>query len=176
MERKKALQNSLAFVVVILVMGCEPGDFGPLIDMPIAPVGKTRSAAFRLYADYTYDIAIGLDPMKVDEATCAPRLSALNPGIPYPPCHELTPPLGAMSWIVTQGSKVIAQGRMDASPIDVVRGRPNSWAKDKTMGWYVSRGWFGHPGKDYVIQIDVQPSPEDLAQYHPRLAILKPFK
>jgi DNA invertase Pin-like site-specific DNA recombinase len=31
-------------------------------------------------------------------------------------------------------------------------------------------------GKDYVIEIDVQPSPVDLAQFHPRLALVKPFK
>jgi hypothetical protein len=172
----KALLNVFTLAAVALLWRCEPGDFGPLLDIPIAPIGKTRSQPFSLYSDYTYDIAIGIDPMKVDAATCASRLVALDPGIPYPPCHELTPPLGAMSWVVTQGGKVIAQGDMDATPIDVVRGRPNSWAKDKAMGWYVYRGWFGHPGKDYVIEIDVQPSPENLAKYHPRLAIVKPFK
>jgi hypothetical protein len=169
-----AISQLLSVAAVVLVTGCEPGDFGPLTDIPIAPTGKTRSPPFQLYSDYAYDIAIGLDPMKVDEATCASSLVALNPGIPYPPCHELTPPVGAMSWVVTQEGKEIAKGRMDAAPIDVVRRLPSSWAKDK--GWSVYSGWFGHPGKDYVIEIDVQPSPGDLAQFHPRLAILKPFK
>ena len=171
-----AIPKLLSVAAVVLVVECEPGEFGPLIDIPIAPIGKTRSPPFQLYSDYTYNIAIGLDPMRVDEAKCAPSLVALNPGIPYPPCHELTPPVGAISWVVTQDGKVVAQGRMDAAPIDVVRGRPSSWAKDKDMGWSVYRGWFGHPGKDYVIEIDVQPSPDNLAQFHPRLAILKPFK
>jgi hypothetical protein len=168
--------KSVCVVAVLLVLGCEPGDFGPLLDIPIAPLGKTRSPPFQLYRDYTYNIVIGLDPMKVDEASCTPSLIAQNPGIPYPPCRELTPPHGAMSWTVTQGNKVVAQGGIDASPIDVVRGRPNSWAKDKAMGWDTYGGWFGHPGKDYVIEIDVQPSPVDLAQFHPRLALVKPFK
>jgi hypothetical protein len=44
------------------------------------------------------------------------------------------------------------------------------------MGWDTYDGWFGHQGKGYVIGIDVQPSPVDLAQYHPRLALVKPFK
>jgi hypothetical protein len=35
-------------------------------------VGKTRSPPFQPYRDYTYNIAIGLDPMKVEEASCAP--------------------------------------------------------------------------------------------------------
>jgi hypothetical protein len=163
--RTHAILKTISITAVVLVVGCEPGDFGPLLDIPISPIGKTRSPPFRLYSDYTYNIAIGLDPMKVDESKCAASLIALNPEIPYPPCHELTPAVGAWSWVVRQDDNVVAQGHMDASPIDVVRGR-----------WSVYGGWFGHPGKDYVIEIDLQPSPEDLAQFHPRLAILKPFK
>jgi hypothetical protein len=176
--RKHGIQtflNVLFLSAVMFVVGCEPGDFGPLLDIPIAPIGKTRSPPFRLYRDYSYNIVIGLDPMKVDPATCAASLSAQNPGIPYPPCHELTPPHGAMSWIVRQGGRVVAQGEIAASGIDVVRGRPNSWAKDKAMGWGMYDGWLGHPGSDYVIEIDVQPSPVNLSQFHPRLAIVKPF-
>jgi hypothetical protein len=35
----------------------------------------------------------------------------------------------------------------------------------------VGTGWLGQPGDDYVIEVDVQPSPVDLAQYYPRLEI-----
>lgn len=172
---RNAILKLVVVAALVLVVGCEPGDFGALLDIQISPVGKTRSPPFQLYRDYTYNVAIGLDPMKVDEASCAPSLLALIPGIPYPPCHELTPPHGSMSWTVTQGGKMVAQGGIEALPIDVVRGRPNSWAKDKAMGW--DAWWMVRSSRKRLCHRDRRAAISGrFAQFHPRLAIVKPFK
>jgi hypothetical protein len=39
--RKHAIPRSLCVAPALLVVGCEPGDFRPLLDIPIAPIGKT---------------------------------------------------------------------------------------------------------------------------------------
>jgi hypothetical protein len=163
---------TLLVATVVLVSGCDPGHlFLPLLAIPIAPVGKTRSPAFRLYSRAVYWIDIGLNPMKVTEAECVSMLRALDPRVPWRPCHELMPPHGAIAWTVTQRGKLVARGVLGAETIDIVRDRSNPWAKENSTGWEHHTGWVGQPGYGYVIEVDVQPSPVDLAQFHPRLEI-----
>jgi hypothetical protein len=165
--------HAVVAVVIASVAACGPDLFHPVLDIPIAPVGKTRSPPFRISTDDTYNIMIGLDSMKVDEATCAAAY-VRQPGVTHPPCNKLTPPYGPIMWTVMQGGKIVARGSMDASPAALTRA-PASWAMDKTMSWDAYSGWSAHPGSDYIIEINVQPSAIDLAQFHPRLAIIKPF-
>jgi hypothetical protein len=70
-----------------------------------------------------------------------------------------------------QRGKLVARGVFAAEPVDIVRYRSNPWAKEGSTGWDAYTGWLGQPGDDYVIEVDVQPSPVDLAQYYPRLEI-----
>ena len=170
--RAHTVLRSLSVATVLLQLGCDPGHlFLPLLAIPIAPIGKTRSPPFRLYSRAAYWIDIGLYPMKVTEAKCASMLRALDPRIPWRPCHELMPPHGDISWTVTQRGKLVARGVLAAQPIDIVRERSNPWAKEGSTGWEAYSGWLCQPGDDYVIELDVQPSPVDLAQFHPRLEI-----
>jgi hypothetical protein len=146
----------------------------PLLDIPISPDGTTRSPPFRLYSDTTYQIFIGLDPMQVDEATCAATYTAQSVPVPSP-CREIRPPFGPIHWVVTQGGKMIAQGSLPGEPADIPRDRANSWAKDKAMTWGSYSGWFGHSGKDYVIEVSLRSGAVDFAPFHPRLAIVEPL-
>jgi hypothetical protein len=123
-----------------------------MLDIPVSADGTTLSPPFRLYRDTNYQIFVGLDPMQVDEATCAAIYSQQSVPLPSP-CREVTPPIGATSWVVSQGGNLIAQGTLPAEPADVPRDRANPWSKDPKMAWSIFRGWYSHPGKDYVIEI-----------------------
>lgn len=153
------------------IAGCAVLD-NPLLDIPLLP-GTTQSPPFRVPANTTYQIVIGLLPMQVDEATC----EALYPkGIaPVRPCTEARPPFGPASWTVTQDGVVVARGVLEAAPMDVPRGRPNSWAKDPTMTWGTYSGWRGIAGKTYVIEIQLQKGAPDLSPFQPRIAIIEPL-
>jgi hypothetical protein len=161
------------FVGSVLMAACQIFR-NPLLDIPISPNETTRSPPFRLYSDTTYQIFIGLDPMQVDEATCLATYTAQSVPVPSP-CREIRPPFGPIHWVVTQGGKMIAQGSLPGEPADIPRDRPNSWAKDKAMTWGSYSGWFGHPGKDYVIEVNLTSGTVDLAPFHPRFAIVEPL-
>lgn len=146
----------------------------PLVDISLTADGTTRSPPFRLYKNTTYQLFIGLDPMAVDEATCAAVHAAQSNPVPTP-CKKLRPPFGPLQWIVTQGSQEIARGSVSGEPADVLRDRNNPWSKDKAMTWGSYSGWFGHPGRGYVIEVHLKSSSVDLAAYHPRFAIVEPL-
>lgn len=165
----------LGTAVGIAVAGVGCAAFrNPMLDIPISAGGTTRSPPFRLYSDTTYQIVIGLDPVAVDEPTCAATYAAQSVAVPSP-CREIRPPFGPLHWVVTQGGKMIAQGSLPGETADIPRGRPNSWAKDKKMTWGTYSGWFGHSGKDYVIEISLGSGAVDLAPFHPRFAIVEPL-
>jgi len=146
----------------------------PMIDFPISADGITRSPPFQLYRNTNYQIFIGIDPMQVDEATC--QAVYLRQSVPIPsPCREVTPPIGAIEWVVTQGGSLIAHGSLPAEAADVPRGRPNSWAKDPKAAWSIFSGWYGHPGKGYLIEIRLHSGALNLASFHPRVAIVEPI-
>jgi len=146
----------------------------PVVDIPIVADGTTRSPPFRLRSDTTYQIFIGLDAMQVDEATCAATYTAQKVPVPSP-CREIRPPFGPIHWVVTQGGNVIAEGSLPGEPADIPRDRNNHWAKDKAMTWGGYSGWFGHPGKDYVIEISLKAAAVQLSPFHPRFAIVEPL-
>ncbi len=170
--RQYWIVRRLLLAVAIMLVGCEPGDFGPLLDMPISPVGKVRSAPFRIYRKSDYWVLIGLDSMQVDEATCKAAT-----GIEHPTrlCNAIVPSIGPFTWTVIRGGKVIAQGS-GAMQSPVLPTAPADWAKDKKMSWLTFGGFFAQPGDDYVIQLDMQTSPDSLQALHPRLAIMKRSK
>jgi hypothetical protein len=172
-HRGHLIRKQCLLVVILLTVGCKIFR-NPLLDIPIAPSGKTRSLPFRLYRDTTYWILIGLDPMQVDASACAAAFPTQS-GKTHPPCHEVTPPYGPIKWSVTQYGKVIAQGLIEREPADLPRGRPNPWAKDKDMTWGRFADWSGHPGKDYVLEVDISPGSVDLTPFHPRVAIVEPL-
>jgi hypothetical protein len=164
----------LGFIPAIVMAGCVFFR-NPLLDIPIVADGTTRSPVFRLYSDTTYQIFVGLDAMQVDEATCAATYTAQSALIPTP-CREIRPPVGPIDWVVRQGGKMIAQGSLPGEPADIPRNRSDSWGKDeKAITWGGYSGWFGHSGKDYVIEVTLKSGAVDLAPYHPRFAIVEPL-
>jgi hypothetical protein len=169
-----ALRIVLAQVCLLTcaLAGCVLLD-NPLLDIPLLPEGTTRSPPFRVPANTTYQIVIGLLPMRVDEATCA---AAFPRGLPPGnSCSEVRPPFGPASWTVMQEGVVVARGDLKAEPVDLPRGRPNSWAKDPAMTWATHTGWRGSGGKTYVIELRLQKGAVDLTPYQPRMAIIEPL-
>jgi hypothetical protein len=162
-----------ALVIVVSMAGCQLGR-NPLLDIPIAASGATRSPPFRLYSKTIYNFAIGLEPMRVEEAACAAVYLARTGSAPSRPCHEVTPPVAKITWTVTQNGAVIAKGSMDAQPEDLAGNHP-SWAKDKNMSWSVFTGAFCQPGDNFILEVNLQPGPIDLSSYHPRIAVIKPL-
>jgi hypothetical protein len=129
--------SQILVCAVVFGMGCSFFR-NPMIDYPISADGITRSPPFQLYSDTSYQISIGTDPMQVDEATCQAVYARQSVPIPSP-CREVTPPIGAIDWVVTQAGNLIAHGSLPAVPADVPRGRPNSWAKDPKAAWSIFR-------------------------------------
>jgi hypothetical protein len=170
--RVALIVRDAAVVIAVAGVGCAAFR-NPMLDIPISADGATRSPPFRLYSDTTYQITIGLDPMAVDESTCAAAYAAQSVSVPSP-CGEIRPPFGPIRWVLTQGGKMIAQGSLPGEPADIPRGRPNSWANDKRMTWGTYPGWFGHPGNDYVIEVNLGSGAVNLAAFHPRFAIIEP--
>lgn len=169
----RQIWKSASVMAIGSMVGCQFFR-NPLLDIPISADGTTRSPPFRRYSDTTYQIFIGLDPMQVDEATCAAAYRAQSAPVPSP-CREIRPPFGPIKWVVTQGGRKIAQGSLPGEPPDIPRGRQNSWAKDKGMTWGSYSGWFGHSGGNYVIEVNLRSGAVDLAAFHPRLAIVEPL-
>jgi hypothetical protein len=167
--------RSSQILVCAFVLGTGCSFFrNPMVDFPISADGITRSPPFQLYNDTNYQIFIGTAPMQVDEATCQAVYSRQSVPVPAP-CREVTPPIGAIEWIVTQEGNLIAQGSLPAQPADVPRGRPNSWAKDPKTAWSIFAGWHGRPGKHYLIEIRFHSGVLNLAPFHPRVAIVEPM-
>jgi hypothetical protein len=147
----------------------------PMLDVPISADGITRSPPFELYSDTTYQIFIGLDPMPVDQATCAATYAAQRVAQPPSPCHEIRPAFGEIHWVVTQHGQFIAQGSLPGEPADILRDQGNSWAKSKVTKWGSYSGWFSHAGKDYVIEVSLKSASVNLQPFHPRVAIVEPL-
>lgn len=176
---------TIALGAAVLVTACYQSDFYPVIDVALSPaVGIFRSPTFSIDSSSAYAIGIGTEGVLVDEGTC--RAAAYMPGITeraekggskLPPCHMLTPSVGAFTWKLTRGGRVIAQGS--------ARGLlPNPWwgpSKSPTIlpepiAWQFYQEVCAPAGKNYVLELNLQPSPAPLEWFHPRVGIVKDWK
>ena len=122
---------AIGLATAALASGCSRSDFYPVLDIPLSPAaGHIRSPPFSIDATHTYAIGLGIERMQVDEATC--RAATYMPGISEkaeqagykpPPCHLLTPAIGAFTWRISQDGKLVAMGGQPGLP-------PSAWGPD----------------------------------------------
>jgi hypothetical protein len=178
----QAVQHQLAIglTAVVLASSCSRSDFYPVLDIPLAPAtGHTRSPPFSIDSNSVYAIGVGTEGgMEVDEATC--RAATYMPGITekteragykVPPCHMLTPAIGAFTWKVSHDGKLVATGSQPGMPP-----LPLHTTMPEKITWQFFSTFHAEAGKDYVVEVDLPPSNIPLERFHPRLEIMKTFK
>jgi hypothetical protein len=174
---KLACPATGAFLLLVLVTGCYPSDYGPVLDIPISPAtGHIRSPPFAIDPDDIYDIGIGINGMPVDQDACLATVSDFLRKT-SPPCHAITPAIGAFTWRVIHAGTVVAQGSKSGLPsLAIPDGRsppPRTTITPEAIIWDFFAHFRAQAGRDYVIELDMRPQSVSLEQFHPRLAIVK---
>jgi hypothetical protein len=174
---------AVAVTSALSAVGCTASDFFPVLDIPIPPGAvHIRSLPFAIDATYAYYIGIGVDRMEVDEATCRAATysdwiikKAERSGHKLPPCHLLTPAIGAFTWRVSHNGKLVAQGSQLGLPPSPWAPNPHSVMPEK-LTWQFFDAFHAVAGTNYILELDLQSGPASLEQSHPRLGIVKSFK
>lgn len=163
-----------SLAVCILTAGCGADLGSTALNIPLSPsIGHVRTPEFVTSNDYRYQIFIGVPAIQTDEATClAVRPVEFNgKKLEYPnrPCRALTPPVGAIDWVVTAGGSQVARGSSPAFPWE--------WPRDYeiAMAWIGIGAFRATPGIRYVVDFDIHPSQFPLEQVHPRIKIESPW-
>ena len=178
----QAVQHQLAIglTAVVLASSCSRSDFYPVLDIPLSPAtSHIRSPPFSIDSNYVYGIGVGTEGgIEVDEATCRaatymPRITekAEQAGYKVPPCHRLTPAIGAFTWKVSHAGKLVATGSQPGMPP-----LPLHTTMSDKITWQFFDTFHAEAGRDYVVELDLPPSNIPLERFHPRLKIMKTFK
>ena len=158
---------------LFLATSCYPSNFGPVLDIPISPAaGHIRSPPFEIDPDGVYDIGIGIDGMPASQDACLATVSDFLRK-KFPPCHAITPAIGALSWKVIHAGTVVAQGSTEGLPSSALADKSGTSNGPEGTHWNYFAYFRAQAGEDYVVQLDMRQESASLEPFHPRLAIMK---
>lgn len=136
---------------------------GLAVDMSMPSVGRVKTHEFRVWRRDFYYIAVGVEPVAVDDAACHAALQRS--------CKALVPPLGAIDWVLTQSGKIIASGAAPAQSWE--------WPADypqRPIHWRILDRTVIEAGSHYVLEVSVQPAPIPVNTYQAHLRLNAPWK
>jgi hypothetical protein len=157
-----------SLVVCLAIAGCYSKAERVALDIPLSPaVGHVRSPEFQTSLPFLYDISVGVKATVTDEATCAAVApDAAKQIARQRGCRALVPPLSKVDWVVRESGNAVAQGSSPAFPWEWPRNAGEIALYARTIGAF--RAEQGH---HYVVELQIQPSAPDLAQFQPRLQV-----
>ena len=174
--------QKLAIGLIAAMVESSCSYFSPVLDIPLSPAtGHIRSPAFSIDSNATYALGIGTERMEVDAATC--RAATQIPGVTEklekggyksPPCHMLTPAIGAFTWKIGHNGKVVAIGSQSGLPPIPWGPSPHSMMSEK-ITWQFFDHFDAKVGAGYVVELELQSSNIALERFHPRLGIVRSF-
>jgi hypothetical protein len=110
--------------------------------------------------------------MPVDQDACLATVSDFLRKT-FPPCHAITPAIGALTWKVIHAGTVVAQGATAGLPSRAIPDRSKTTNTPEGTHWTYFAYFRAQAGTDYVVELDMRRQSVSVEPFHPRLGIMK---